>query len=130
MQETILVPAGTILDFYVRIKNNEQKQVFIPQLHLCNEVYLGNAIVSRNNSKANIKMFNTNTQHQRLTIPTVESIDFEEVPIHEEKQTNTKSNLGDRKEFNFPRAYQGNRIFPKIRNNKSLIEFVCHLKRP
>ena len=28
------------------------------------------------------------------------------------------------------RAYQGCGIFPKIRNNKSLIKFVCHLKRP
>ena len=39
MQETILVPARTISDFYVRIKKNEQKQGFIPQLHLCNGVY-------------------------------------------------------------------------------------------
>ena len=28
------------------------------------------------------------------------------------------------------RAYQSGGIFPKIRNNKSLIKFVCHLKRP
>ena len=48
-----------------------------------------------------MKIFNTNTQPQKLTIPTVELIDFEEVPIHEEKQTNTKTNLGDGKEFNF-----------------------------
>ena len=27
-------------------------------------------------------------------------------------------------------AYQGGGIFPKIRNNQSLIKFVCHLKRP
>ena len=31
MQETILVPTRTISDFYVRIKNSEQKQGFIPQ---------------------------------------------------------------------------------------------------
>ena len=51
MQETILVPARTISDFYARIKNSKQKQGFIPQLHLCNGVYLGNAIVSNNNNK-------------------------------------------------------------------------------
>ena len=100
MQETILVPAKTISDFYVRIKNSEQKQGFIPQLHLCNGVYLGNAIVSNNNNKAYMKIFNTNTTPQKLTIPTVELIDFEEVPINEEKQTNTKTNLGNGKEFN------------------------------
>ena len=42
MQETILVPARTISDFYVRMKNSKQKQGFISQLHLCNGVYLGN----------------------------------------------------------------------------------------
>ena len=97
----ILVPARTISDFYVRIKNSEQKQGFIPQLHLCNGVYLGNVMVSNNNTKAYMKIFNTNTTPQKLTIPTVELIDFEEVSINKEKQTNTKKNLGDRKEFNF-----------------------------
>ena len=61
MQETILVPARTILDFYVRIKNSKQKQGFIPQLHLCNEVYLGNANVSNDSNKAYMKVFNSNT---------------------------------------------------------------------
>ena len=75
MQETILVPARTISDFYVRIKKIEKKQGFIPQLHLCNRVYLGNAIVSNNNNKAYMKIFNINTQPQKLTIPTVELID-------------------------------------------------------
>ena len=101
MQETILVPARKISDFYVRIKNSEQKQGFIPQLHLCNGVYLGNAVVSNNNNKAYMKIFNTNITPQKLTISTVELIDFEELPINEEKQNNTKTNLGDRKEFNF-----------------------------
>ena len=82
MQETILVPARTISDFYVSIKNSEQKQGFIPQLHSCNGVYLGNTIVSNNNSKAYMKIFNTNTQPQKITIPTVELIDFEKVSIH------------------------------------------------
>ena len=101
MQESILIPARTIPDFYVRIKNNQQQQGFIPQLHLCNGVYLGNAIVSNNNNKAYMKIFYTDTQPQNLTKPTVELIDFEEILIHEEKQTDTKRNLEDRKEFNF-----------------------------
>ena len=75
MQETILVPAR-ISDFYVRIENSEQKQGFIPQLHLCNGVYLGNAIVSNSNNKSCMKIINTNTQPQKLTISTVELIDF------------------------------------------------------
>ena len=96
MQETILVPARIISDFYVRIRSSEQKQGFIPQLDLCNGVYLGNSIVSCNNNKAYMKIFNTNTQPNRLTIPTVELIDFEGVSLHEEKQTDTKTNLEDR----------------------------------
>ena len=48
-----------------------------------------------------MQIFNTNIQPQRLTIPTVELIDFDEVSIHEEKKTQTKTNLEDRKEFNF-----------------------------
>ena len=57
--------------------------MYIPQLHLCNGVYLGNAIASYNNNKAYMKIFNTNTHPQRLTIPTVELIDFQEVSIHD-----------------------------------------------
>ena len=44
-----------------------------------------------------MKIFNTNTQPQKLTIPTVELIDFEEVSIHEGKQTDTKTNLEEQK---------------------------------
>ena len=95
MQETILVPSRTISDFYVRIKNSEQKQGFIRQLRLCNGVYLGNAIVYNNNNKAYMKIFNKNTQPQRLTIPTVELIYFEELSIHEKtiNQNDRKFNL-------------------------------------
>ena len=102
MQETILVPARTISDFYVKIKTSEQKQGFICQLNLWNGIYLGNAIVSDNNSKAYLKIFNTNTQPQRLTIPTVELIDYEELLIHEKtiNQNARKLNLGNEK-FNF-----------------------------
>ena len=83
-------------------KNSEQKQGFIPQLHLCNGIYLGNAIVSNNNNKAYLKIFNTNTQSQRLTIPTTELIDFEELSIHEKtiNQNDRKLNLGN-ENFNF-----------------------------
>ena len=97
-----MVPARTISNFYVRIKNSEQKQGFIPQLNLCNGIYLGNAIVSNNNSKAYLKIFSTNTQPQRLTIPTIELIDFEELSIHEKtiNQNDRKLNLGNKK-FNF-----------------------------
>ena len=110
MQETILIPARAISDFYVRIKNSEQKQGFITRLHLCNGVYLGNAIVSNNNNKAYMKIFNTNTQPQKLTIPTVELIDFEEISIHEENRTDTKTNLEDRREFNFSQQVFNNFI--------------------
>ena len=34
MQETVLIPARRISDFYVRIKNSEQKKGFIPKSHL------------------------------------------------------------------------------------------------
>ena len=72
-----MIPERKISDFYVRIENSEHKQGFIPRLQLCNGVYLGNAIVvSNNNNKAYMKIFNTNTQPQKLTIPTVELIDF------------------------------------------------------
>ena len=81
-QETMLVLARTISDFYVRIKNSERKEEFVPQLHICNGVYLGKAIVSNNNDKAYMKKVNTNTQPQRLTIPSVELLDFEEVSIN------------------------------------------------
>ena len=67
-----MVPGRTISGFYVRIKNSEEKQGFIPKLHLCNGVYLRNAIVFSKNDKAYMKIFNTNTQLQKLTIPSVE----------------------------------------------------------
>ena len=68
IEETIFIPARTISDIYVRIKNSEQKQGLIPQLHLCNGVYLGNAIFSNNNNKAHLKIFNTYTQPKSFNI--------------------------------------------------------------
>ena len=65
-----------------------------------------------------MKIFNTNTQSQKLTITTVELIDFEEVSIHKEKQTGTKTNLKDRKEFNFSQQIFTNFInqIPKVQD--------------
>ena len=98
-----MIPARTISDFYVRVKTCEKKQGFISQLYLCEGVYLGNAIVSNNNNKAYMKIFNTNTQPKKLTIPIVELLDFKEVSIQKEtiNQTDKKSDLEDRKEVNF-----------------------------
>ena len=50
-----------------------------------------------------MKVFNTNTQPQRLTIPTVELLYFEELSIHEKsiKHTDGKLSLENKKEFNF-----------------------------
>ena len=139
MQVTILVPARTISNFYVRIKNSKQKQGFMPQLHLFNGVYSGNAIVSNNNNKAYMKIFNTNTQPQKLTIPIIELIDAEEISIHEEKQTDTKTNLEDRKKFNFSQQIFNGFInqIPKINDcdqsfnisNKNRENFIEELLR-
>ena len=50
-----------------------------------------------------MEIFNTNTQPKKLTIPIVELLDFEELSIHKEtiNQNDKKSELEDRKEFNF-----------------------------
>ena len=50
-----------------------------------------------------MKIFNTNTQPEKLTTPIVKLLDFEEVSIHKEtiNQNDKKSELEDRKEFNF-----------------------------
>ena len=59
-QKTILVPARTILNFHLKLKNSEQKQGFIPHFHLCIRTYLENAIVSSSNNKEYMNVFNTN----------------------------------------------------------------------
>ena len=53
-----------------------------------------------------MKIFNTNTQPQKLTIPTVELVDFEEISIHEEKQTDTKTNLRQKRIQFFKKKFQ------------------------
>ena len=40
-------------------KNSEEKVRFIPQLHLCNELYQENVIVCNDNDKAYMKIVNT-----------------------------------------------------------------------
>ena len=90
----ILVPARTISDFYVRVKNSEKNRDSFHNHTYAMEFFLGNAIVSNNNNKAYIKIFNTNTQRQKLTVP---SVRIYGLSIHEEKQTDTKTNLEDKK---------------------------------
>ena len=50
-----------------------------------------------------MKVFDTNTHPQRLTIPTVELVDFEELSLHEKtiNQCDKKSSLENKKELNF-----------------------------
>lgn len=66
----------------LKMLNNQVKTACIPSLNLGDGIYVGEAIVTNTNGRANIKIFNTNETDVKITIPTVQLEIFERADEH------------------------------------------------
>ena len=68
---TLTIPARTVPTFYVRIKNTEKSEGYIPRCHIKDGVYVGDAVVKNHKGKAYLKFSNTNEIPITLSVPIV-----------------------------------------------------------
>ena len=82
---TFTIPGRTVTTFYVNIKNTEKSEVYVPQLHIQDGVYVGDAVVKNHKGKAYLKFANTNGISITLLVPIVNLEDFEEQECYKPK---------------------------------------------
>ena len=94
---TFTFPARIITIFYVNIKNTEKSEGYVPQLHIEDGVYVGDAVVKNHKGNSYLKFANTNEIPITLSVSIVNLEDFEEQEcykkiekLHNVKQTNNE----------------------------------------
>lgn len=78
-RETIIVPARSYTTFYVNVANPEVNTGYLPRLRACENVYIGNALVSNKKGKAYLRAINTGDQDREIAIPTIKLREIEEI---------------------------------------------------
>jgi len=78
-RETIVVPARSQATFYLRVNNPHVKIGYVPRLHVCDGVYLGDAVVTNRDGKAFIRVINTNDIDRELVVPCVDLQELDSV---------------------------------------------------
>lgn len=78
-RETIIVPARSYTTFYVNVANPEVSTGYLPRLRACENVYIGNALVSNRKGKAYIRAINTGDQDREIAIPTIKLREIEKI---------------------------------------------------
>ena len=76
--ETIIIPARTRKQIFIRIANPKMKSGYIPKLNAGPQVYLGNAVVSNRRGVAYLYAINSSDEDIELAIPTVKLYPYEE----------------------------------------------------
>jgi transposase InsO family protein len=71
-RETMVVPARSQSTFYLRINNPHIKVGYVPRLHVCDGVYLGDAVVTNRDGKAYVRVINTGEEDRELIVPSIE----------------------------------------------------------
>ena len=76
-RETVVIPKRSSKVYYVRVKNPEVKEGYIPRLDAGSGIYLGAAVVSNKGGVACLMAFNSNEEDVELTVPAVTLEAFE-----------------------------------------------------
>ena len=77
--ETVVIPARSRATFYVKISNPELQTGYIPKLSVCEDIHLGNAIVTNRDGRAFVRAINTGNIDRELIVPTVELQEIEQL---------------------------------------------------
>lgn len=71
-KETVVVPARSQTTFYVRVNNPHIKIGYVPRLRVCEDIHLGDAVVTNRDGKAYLRVINTGEIDRELIVPTIE----------------------------------------------------------
>jgi len=76
-QKRTFIPARTRTVLPLRVSNPNVETGFVPRIHVNEDVYLGDAVVTSRDGKAYVGIINTSEKNLKMTIPTVELQEIE-----------------------------------------------------
>lgn len=81
-KETIILPARSQSNLYVRLINSRVKVGYVPQIALGDGIFLGDAIATNRNGKAYIRAINTTEEDKEIIVPQVTLQEVEKIAEH------------------------------------------------
>lgn len=87
-RNTVIVPPRSRLTIPVRIVNSELSEGYVPRINICENVYLGSALVANRDGRALISVINAREIDQEIEIPIIQ---LEEVEIVSDGRTSGAS---------------------------------------
>ena len=87
-RNTVIVPPRSRLTIPVRIVNSELSEGYVPRINICENVYLGSALVANRDGRALISVINASEIDQEIEIPIIQ---LEEVEIVSDGRTSGAS---------------------------------------
>lgn len=103
-RETIVAPARSQTTFYLRVNNTQIDVGYVPRLDVCEDVYLGDAVVTNRQGKAYVRVINTSDIDREIVVPTISLQEIEQIssrgPV-EDKRNRTVYSMQSRKTDNY-----------------------------
>jgi len=87
---TVTIPSRSRVAIPMRIANQNVSEGYVPRIHVCDSVYLGNALVANRNGRAFIGAVNTGEVDREIEIPMVQ---LEEVETISARRPNDASSF-------------------------------------
>ena len=92
-RETIVVPARSRSTFYVNVKNSDISIGYIPRLSVCENVFLGEALVSNRNGRAYLRVINASDIDRELVVPTIELQEVDQITVSHDDDSILNNNI-------------------------------------
>lgn len=89
-RETVVIPARSRSTFYVNISNPTITTGYVPRLSVCENVFLGEAVVTNRNGKAYLCAINASDTDRELVVPTIELQEIDKITIENENDVLTE----------------------------------------
>lgn len=116
------VPRRSESTFFVKVKNPEIKDGYIPKLSICPGVYAGKCLVRVNNDRAYLQIYNTTDNEVGIRIPTITIREVEEshdpTPVYQDDhQKDIHGDFGINKyTFTTVRDFQNTNKYEQIKS--------------
>ncbi|KAL6417715.1 hypothetical protein ACFW04_012557 [Cataglyphis niger] len=91
-QENITIPARTRTVIPLRVSNPDINEGYIPRIHVHEDVYLGDAVVTNRDGIAYAGIINSSEKARTIAIPTVELLEVEKFFSEDTNLENNKNN--------------------------------------
>lgn len=94
-RETIVVPARSQTTFFCRIENPNVTIGYLPRLRVCDDVYIGEAVVTNRDGKAYLRITNSSEEDKEIVVPTLPLEEIEEISVNGPRTKAPANQLAD-----------------------------------